>query len=232
MVQQLLFNAPLNSWCLCRANCVCTVKKKTTQQSLKRTAVSFSSSTFDGAGRNDAPCRSSITSWDNAGFIQVGSRHHHLLQILMDLQQNNKYGLKDKKYYHIFQLKLRHPSLTAHKVTYVLLYYSIRWSSVLLSSHRHIAHVKPLILQLSQPCYGVSEWDIKWCTTVMNFTACLSCKSSMTEASYPNWCQNYSLSMLLTHNSQLQALMVIVVYSYCTLLQACAWLGNSWPNQP
>lgn len=159
MVQQLLFNAPLNSWCLCRANCVCTVKKKTTQQSLKRTAVSFSSSTFDGAGRNDAPCRSSITSWDNAGFIQVGSRHHHLLQILMDLQQNNKYGLKHKKYYHIFQLKLRHPSLTAHKVTYVLLYYSIRWSSVLLSSHR----------QTYCPCKTTDTAafsTLLWCTRV------------------------------------------------------------------
>lgn len=46
--------------------------------------------TFDGASWNDATCRSTVTSGDNAGFIQVGSRHHYLLQILMDLQRKNK----------------------------------------------------------------------------------------------------------------------------------------------
>lgn len=49
----------------------------------------FAKSTFDTAGWDDAPCRSSITSRDNTGFIQVGSRHHHLLQILMELKQIN-----------------------------------------------------------------------------------------------------------------------------------------------
>lgn len=44
--------------------------------------------TFDAAGGNDAPCRSSITSWDNAGFIQVGSGHHDLLQILYECVDN------------------------------------------------------------------------------------------------------------------------------------------------
>lgn len=38
--------------------------------------------TFDDAGGDDALGRSPITSGDNAGLVQVGPRHHHLLQVL------------------------------------------------------------------------------------------------------------------------------------------------------
>lgn len=54
-------------------------------QQQKQIAGIFACNTFDAAGWNDAPCWSSIASRDNAGFIQVGSRHHHLLQILIEL---------------------------------------------------------------------------------------------------------------------------------------------------
>lgn len=38
--------------------------------------------TFDGAGGNDALCRASVTSGHNRGLVQVGTRHHDLLQVL------------------------------------------------------------------------------------------------------------------------------------------------------
>ena len=38
--------------------------------------------TFDGAGGDDALCCSTITPRYNGGLVEIGTRHHHLLQVL------------------------------------------------------------------------------------------------------------------------------------------------------
>ncbi|KAG8137208.1 hypothetical protein E2320_005737 [Naja naja] len=46
--------------------------------------------TFDDTGGDDALGRSPITSRDNAGLVQVGPRHHHLLQVLRGEGRKNQ----------------------------------------------------------------------------------------------------------------------------------------------
>lgn len=50
--------------------------------------------TFDGAGGDDALCCSSITPRYNGGLIEIGTWHHHLLQVLSMVRKNrhNKSG--------------------------------------------------------------------------------------------------------------------------------------------
>lgn len=44
--------------------------------------------TFDGAGGDDALCRSSIAPRYDGGLVEVRTRHHHLLQVLQMVRWN------------------------------------------------------------------------------------------------------------------------------------------------
>lgn len=56
-------------------------------EELKNDRISY---TFDRAGWNDAFRRTSITTWNDAGFIQVGPGYHDLLQVLQTWKQRKE----------------------------------------------------------------------------------------------------------------------------------------------